>query len=106
MINSEENMTNLKAAESRVTVGDSIALTNTKLGNWHGWKKYDRKLHRTRLTNTAVISGPHENLFSVVRAIQKGFQVNSEGETLIIRKFPPIFFLTRKWRTNPSKYFY
>ena len=90
------NMTNLKDAETRVTVGDSIKLTGTNHGNWHGWQKCDGQLHCVTFKNTAIIPGLHENIFSVARALQKGFQVTSEGETLIIRKNPPIFVLTIK----------
>ena len=33
MVNTEENITNLTIAETRVTVGDSRTLTETKCGN-------------------------------------------------------------------------
>ena len=38
------------------------------------------------LTNTSVTTGLHANLSSVTRALQKGFQVKSEGDTLILKK--------------------
>ena len=86
MVNSEENMTNLKDTKTRVTVGDSRKFTRKKRGDWHGWKKRDLKPHRVTLKNTAVITGLHANTPSVTRSLQKGFQVTSEGETLIIKK--------------------
>ena len=39
-----------------------------------------------KLTNTAVIPGLHANLFSVIQALQKGFQMTPESDTLIPRK--------------------
>ena len=65
MVNTEENMRNLKGAKTRVTVGDSRALNGEKRGKWHGWHKHDGKLHCMNLTNTAVITGLHANLFIV-----------------------------------------
>ena len=40
--NLEENMMNLKDAETRVTIGDSITLIGTKCGNWHGYQRRDK----------------------------------------------------------------
>ena len=45
MLNLEENTTNLKDAQKRVTIGDSRTLTGTKCGNWHGWHRRDGKIH-------------------------------------------------------------
>ena len=77
MVKLEDNITNLKDSETRVTVGDSIPLTGIKCGDWHGYQKHDGKLHRVTLYSMAVITGLHENLFSVAQALQKGFQVTS-----------------------------
>ena len=52
----------------------------------HGWQKSDKKVHCVVLTNLAVIPGLHANIFSVTCA-QKRFQVKSESETLILKKF-------------------
>ena len=38
------------------------------------------------LSNTSAIPGLHANIFGMRRALQKGFQVMSEGETLILNK--------------------
>ena len=65
MVNLEENMLNLKDAETRVTVGESRSLTGTKRGNCHGDRICDRKLHRVTLSNTAVIIGLHTNILCV-----------------------------------------
>ena len=86
MVNSEDNMTNLKDIKTKVTVGDHKTLTVKKRGDWHGCQKRNRKLHHLTLTNTAVIPGLHANLFSVTRALQKGFQLTSDGKTLILKK--------------------
>ena len=40
-----------------------------------------------------VIPGLHANIFSVTRALQKVFQVTSEGETLILKKKSTRVFL-------------
>ena len=42
-------MTNLKDVETRVSIGDSITITGTKRGNWHGYQIRDGKLHGTTL---------------------------------------------------------
>ena len=86
MVNLEENMTNLKDSKTRVTVGDSRIITGTKRGDWHGYQRHDGKLHCVMLTNTAIIPGLHANLFSVIRALQKGFQVMSEGNTPTLKE--------------------
>ena len=71
MVNLEENMTNLKDAETIVTVGDRKTLTVTKCGDWLGWQKRDKKLHYFMLTNRSIIPCIHTNLFSVTRAPKK-----------------------------------
>ena len=86
MVNLEENMTNLSDAKTQVTVGDSRTLTRTKCVNWHSYHKHDRKLYHVMLSNKYVILGLQENLFRVTRGLQKGFQVTSEGDTLILKK--------------------
>ena len=85
-LNSEENMMNLKDPKTRVTAGDSRTLTGTKHGDWHFYHRCDGKIHHLTLSNTAAIPGLHTNLFSVTRSLQKGFQVKSEGKTLILNK--------------------
>ena len=79
-------MTTLKDTKIRVTVGYSRTLSGTKSGDWHGWQKYDRKLHHVMLINIDSISVLYANLFSVTQELQKGFQVTSEGEIQILRK--------------------
>ena len=39
-----------------------------------------------KLTNTVVVPGLHKYLFNVTQALQKGFKLTSEGETLILKK--------------------
>ena len=106
MVNLKGNMKNLKDTEIRVTIGDSRTLAITKHGDWHGYQILDRNLHRMTLTNTDAIPGIHTNVFSVTRLLQKGFQVKSEGETLLLNKHSTNIFLMRKWQTNPAKDFY
>ena len=65
MVTNKEKMTDLCYVEKRVIAGDSGTLTGKKCGNWHGYKKHDRKLHRMTLYDMSVIPGLHENLFSL-----------------------------------------
>ena len=55
-------MTNLRDAETRVALGYSGTLTNTERGNWHGYQKYDVKIHHVTLSDTSIIPGLHKNL--------------------------------------------
>ena len=91
ILNSEENMSNLKDSKTLVTVGYSRKITGAKCGNWHIWHRLDIILQRATLTNMAVIPGPHTNIFSVTRAQKNIFSVTSEGETQILKKIPSIF---------------
>ena len=86
MVTPKENMTNLCDTESLFTVGDSGKLTVTKCGDWHVHHKHDRKLHRAKLSDMSIILGRHANLFIITQSLQKGFQVVSEGEALILKK--------------------
>ena len=70
----------------KVIVGDSEKLTEKKLSDWNGYQKCEGKIHHVTLYDTAVIPGLNINLFSVTRAPQKGFQVTSEDEALILQK--------------------
>ena len=45
------------------------------------------------LSYTYAIPGLHANLLNVTQALQKGLQVTSEGEALIIKKNLPKFAL-------------
>ena len=69
MVNSEENMTNLKDTETRVTIGDSRTFICKKCGDWHGYRELDKKIHCMMLSDTAVIIGLHASLFSMTRAL-------------------------------------
>ena len=84
MVNSEENITNLKDAKTRVTVGDSRTLTGGKGGNWHGYQRHAGKIHCVMLSNADIVSGLHVNLFRVMQILQKGFHIMSESKALIL----------------------
>ena len=83
MVNSKENITNLKDSETRVTVGYIRTLTGKKRVDWNGYKRCNGKLYHVTLTNTDVIPDRHSNLFILTQELQKGFQVMSEGDILI-----------------------
>ena len=90
-----KNMTNPKDSETRVTIGDSGTIIMKKCDGWHSYQRRDGKLHHVTLSDTSVIPGVHANLFHVTQAPQKGFQVASEGEALIIKKILLKFALAR-----------
>ena len=68
-------MTNLKGAKARVYVVDSRTLTVTKRGDWHVYHRRDMKLYIVMLSNTAVMTCLHINLFIMTQELQKGFQM-------------------------------
>ena len=59
MVTSEENMSNLRNAETIVTVGDSETITGTKCGNWHQYHKHDGKLYCAMFSNTTELPRIH-----------------------------------------------
>ena len=65
MAKSEENMTNLKNVETRVTIGEGRTLTGEKLVNLNGYHKVDEKIHRVALSNMATIPELHANILSL-----------------------------------------
>ena len=79
-------MTNIKDTKAKVALGDRKTLTGTKYCDRHIWQKRNKKLHHVTLTNMAVIPGLHPNLSSMMRTLQKGFQLTSEGKTQILKK--------------------
>ena len=103
MVNLEEYMKNLKNSETRVNIGDSRALTGTKRGNWTGYQSRDGKIHCAMLSNMTVITGLHTNIFIIMQALQKGFQVTSEGETLILKKNSTEICFDEKMDNNSGK---
>ena len=57
------------------------------------------------LSDKDVIPGLHENLFRVVQALQKNFQLKSECKDLILKKNRPKFILTKKMVNIDNKDF-
>ena len=55
----EEDMKNIKDAETWVTVGGSGKSSRTKHGYWYSHQKHGRKLHRMILTDMDIIPGIH-----------------------------------------------
>ena len=85
MVNSEDNMTNLNNAETGVTIGDSRTFTGKNVVIGTSIINVTENSIILTLSDTAVIPGLHSNLFSVTRALKKGFQVISLGEALILK---------------------
>ena len=65
-----------------------------------------KKVYCITLSDISIILGPHANLFSVIRALQKGLELTSEGETLILKKNQPILVLTINWPTTAVEDFF
>ena len=57
------------------------------------------------LTNAYVIPGIHKNIFSMDRALQKGFQVTSQGDTLILKKNSTDIHFDKKMAKRSGKGF-
>ena len=98
-------MTNLKNAKTRVNIGDSITLNGGKHGGCHGYHRRDVELHHVKLSNTAMISGLYKIIFSMTQTLQKGFQVMSEGETLIFKKNSTVIRFYEKMLNKSGKGF-
>ena len=62
-------MSNLRNAETRVTVGDSGTLIGAKNGDCYGCHKFDVILHCMTLYDMVAIPGLHETLFSMALAL-------------------------------------
>ena len=77
IVNTEEKLTNLHDAETRVTVGDSRTLNRTKHCNLHGYQKRDGKLDYMMLYDTDVILVLLTNIFGVKGELQKVYQMMS-----------------------------
>ena len=100
MVNSEENLMKLKYAKTLFTVGDRRNITLTTCGNWRGYWRHDKTLHRLMISNMDVITGLHSNIFIIKWALQRGFQVTSEGDTLILKKRSTSIGFGKKMRNN------
>ena len=72
MVTTKENI-NKQYSKIRVTIGYSETLTRTKHGNWHGYHKCDRKLHRVMLSDIEIIPVINAKLLSMTRELPKGF---------------------------------
>ena len=93
-------MTNLRNAETRFTVRDSVTFTGVKCSNWYGYHKHERKILFVRLSYTTAIPFIHVNLFSMTPSFQKNFQLTPEGEALISNKKSIGTFLDKKIPNN------
>ena len=98
-----KNIMNLKDTKTQVTVGESITLTITKRGDWHGYQICGGKIHCVTLSNTAVIPVLNFILFSMTQALHKGFQVMQEGETLILKINSTSISFDKKYPTTAAK---
>ena len=91
--------------KTRVTIEESGNLTNTNHGNWHRYQKNDMNLHNVMLYDMDVIPGLHPTIFRMTWEPQKGFQVASEYEALILKKNVTDICFEKKMANNGSKGF-
>ena len=75
MVNSEENMTNLEDANTRVTAGDSRTFYGGKRGDWNSYQRYEEILHHVVLSNMVLLTGLYTILFRATQGLQEGFQM-------------------------------
>ena len=61
-------------------------MTGSLRGNWKGYHKIDGKLYPEMCTDTSYIPDFSVNIFSVPRALTKGFNMTSEKEILVLKK--------------------
>ena len=68
----------------------------------------DRKGAKTivMIYNTFLIPGLHGNIFRMTQALQKGFQVTSESETLTLKEISTKILFNKKMANHRDKGFY
>ena len=61
-------------------------MTGLLQGYWKVYQKRDGKFYQLSCTNTAYIPDLSVNIFSVMCALTKGFNVKSDKESLVLKK--------------------
>ena len=74
----EKNMKNLCDIKTKFTIGDSGMFKGKKHRYWYSYHKSDGNFHHVTLMGTYVILLINSNIFSVVQALKRVFQVISE----------------------------
>ena len=78
MVNSLENMTNLREVKTVVNTGKKKTMMGSLQSDWKEYHKRDGKFYQVRCTETAYILGLSVNIFSVTGASTKVFNVTSD----------------------------
>ena len=86
-------MTNICGVKTQFLVRDSEHFPG-KLQRYAQLVNCDGKIYRPMFMNTSVLSWLHTNMFSIIQALQDGFQVMSELKSLVLKK---------KWRQSYLK---
>ena len=79
-------MINLIEVKTVVNTGNNKTMMGLLWGYWKGYQKRDGKFYQVTCTNTAYIPDLSVNIFSVTRALNKGFNVKSDKESLVLNK--------------------
>ena len=105
MVNSLKNTTNLREVKTVVKTGINKTMTGLLRGDWKGLQKRDRKFYLVTSTDTAYIPYLSVNIFSMTRALTKGFNVMSEKENFELKKNATILkFEERLYNGNGNGY--
>ena len=67
-------------------IGNKKSMVGLLIGDWKGYHKRDGKFYPVECTYTAYIPDLGVNIFSLTRALTKGFNVTSEKEILVLKK--------------------
>ena len=70
-------MKNLREVKRVVRRGNKKSITGSLRGDWKGYQKRDGKFYSVMCTDTAYIPDLSINIFSMTRALTKGFNVTS-----------------------------
>ena len=85
--NSDYGMYDCKMVNLPVTVGDGSEVTATKIGNLDLQVHYkDGKTAKVTLTGVQYVPKFYIKLFSLTAAMSKGFDISSEGMTMMVKK--------------------
>ena len=79
-------MINLIEVKTVFNTGNNKTMMGLLRGYWKGYQKRDGKFYQVTCTNTAYIPDLSVNIFSVTRALTKGFNVKSDKESLVLKK--------------------
>ena len=77
MLNSLDNMTKLQEVKKVLKTGNRRTMTGFLQGDRNEYHKIDGKFYLVMCTDTAYIPDLSVNIFSVMRALTKGFNVTS-----------------------------